>query len=210
MAIRITIVEQLCKELLSACHLQFSSLEVCAQELVDIITSIALANSSNPPSLQEPTQNLSSNLLWPTRLVITLAKASSWLQVSDAQPNIPPTAKVFSLPNTPSLTTLTSGPVIGLLLGDLLTLETLPAKALPRAQRSVPKPNFLVILEALPLPNEFQSTTLADILVSSSLPPGDPPPPEATLARTLPWAQPSGGQPNISATLEALPLLNEA
>ncbi|WP_375449210.1 C-terminal helicase domain-containing protein [uncultured Nostoc sp.] len=49
-AIRITTVEQLHKELLLACHLRFSSLEACAQELVDIITSTALANSPNPPS----------------------------------------------------------------------------------------------------------------------------------------------------------------
>ena len=43
-AIRIITVEQLHKELLPTCHLQFSSLEACAQELVDIITSTALAH----------------------------------------------------------------------------------------------------------------------------------------------------------------------
>ncbi len=49
-AIRITTVEHLRKELLPACHLQFSSLKACAQELVDIITSTTLANFPNPPS----------------------------------------------------------------------------------------------------------------------------------------------------------------
>lgn len=74
-AIRIITVEQLCKELLPAYHLQFSSLEVCAQELVDIIISTTLANSPNLPSPQELTQNSPSNLPRPTGLATTPARA---------------------------------------------------------------------------------------------------------------------------------------
>ena len=48
--IHITTVEQLRKKLLPICHLQFSSLEACAQELADITTSTVLVNSPNLPS----------------------------------------------------------------------------------------------------------------------------------------------------------------
>ena len=46
-AIRITTIEQLRKELLPACQLRFSSLYACAHELVEIITSTALTNLKN-------------------------------------------------------------------------------------------------------------------------------------------------------------------
>ena len=83
-AIRITTVEQLRKELLPVCHLRFLSLEACAQELVNIITKTTLATSPNPPSPQEPTQNSSSNLPRPTRPATTPARAPSQVQTLDA------------------------------------------------------------------------------------------------------------------------------
>lgn len=67
--IGITTVEQLHKKLHLLYHLQFSSLEKYAQELVDIITSTTLANSSNLP------QYLSKNMPQLTRLATILTKA---------------------------------------------------------------------------------------------------------------------------------------
>ncbi len=55
-------VEQLYKKPFLSCQLQYSSLYVCAYELVQIITSTVLANSPNPPNSQGPTQNLSENV----------------------------------------------------------------------------------------------------------------------------------------------------
>ena len=97
MAIHITIVEQLRKKLLPVCHLRFSSLKTCAQELVNIITNTALANSPNPLNPQKPTQNSPSNLPRPTGPATTLARAPSQLQPPDTQSNIPPTPKAISI-----------------------------------------------------------------------------------------------------------------
>lgn len=81
--------------------MQFSSLEECAQELVDIIISTALANFPNPPSPQKPTQNSLGNLSRPTGPATTPARAPPQLQATDAQPNIFPTLEAFFLPNAP-------------------------------------------------------------------------------------------------------------
>ena len=131
MAIHITTVEQLRKDLLPTCHLRFSSLEACAQELVDIITSTALANSPNPPSPREPTQNSPSNLPRPTGPATTPARAPPRLQPPDAQSNITPTPKAISLLNAPQSTTPASIPISSLPPSNLLAPETTPAKAFP-------------------------------------------------------------------------------
>ena len=131
MAIHITTVEQLRKDLLPTCHLRFSSLEACAQELVDIITSTALVNSPNPPSPREPTQNSPSNLPRPTGPATTPARAPPRLQPPDAQSNITPTPKAISLLNAPQSTTPASIPISSLPPSNLLAPETTPAKAFP-------------------------------------------------------------------------------
>lgn len=104
MAIRITTVEQLRKELHPLCHLQFSSLEECAQELVNIITSTTLANSSNLP------QNPPENMPQPTRLATTLTKALPQAEPPNTSLNIPPTPETFPLANVPRPTILGSAP----------------------------------------------------------------------------------------------------
>ena len=103
-AIRITTVEQLRKKLHPLCHLRFSSLEQCAQELVNIITSTTLANSSNLP------QNLPENMLQPTGLATTPTRTSPQAEPPDASLDIPPTPETFPLANAPRPTTLGSAP----------------------------------------------------------------------------------------------------
>ncbi len=76
-AIRITTVEQLRKELLPSCQLRFSSLYACAHELVEIITSTVLANSPNPPDSRGPTQNPPENVPRSTRPAAMPARATS-------------------------------------------------------------------------------------------------------------------------------------
>ncbi len=102
---RIITVEQLCKELLPSCQLQFSSLYICAYKLVEIITSIVFANSSNLPDFCGPTQNLSENMPRSTRLVAMPARATSQNQLLYAPHNIPPIPETSSRSNMPYLTT---------------------------------------------------------------------------------------------------------
>ncbi len=118
-----------------------------------------------------------------------------------AQLNVPATPEALLLPNESQSTTPTGVPISSRLLpGDPSALETTSARALPRAQPPGAQPNVPATPKALPLPNESQSTTPVGVPVSR-LPPGNPPAPETTPARTLPRAQ-----PNVLATPETLPL----
>lgn len=63
-----------------------------------------------------------------------LARALTQFQPPDIQSNIYPTSDVFSLPNTPQLTTPVSVPASSLSLSDLLAPKTILVRALPRAQ----------------------------------------------------------------------------
>ena len=139
----------------------------------------------------------------------TPARAFPRAQPPSAQTNIPATPEALLLPNESQSTTPAGVPVSGLPPGDLPAPEITPTRALPQAQPSGTQTNIPATPEALPLPNESQSTTPAGVPVSG-LPPGDPPVPETTPARAFPRAQPPSAQTNIPATPEALLLPNES
>lgn len=93
--------------------------------------------------------------------------------------------EAFFIYNTSQSTTLASVLIIGLPPGDLLNSETTPIRFLSQAQLSVAQPNILATLKVLPLPNEFQLTIPAGVLVNRLLI-ADLLAPETILARAFP------------------------
>ena len=91
----------------------------------------------------------------------------------------------FFIYNTSQSTTLASVLIIGLLSGDFLNSKTTPIRFLSQAQLLGAQPNILATLEVLPLPNEFQLTIPAGVLVNRLLM-ANLLAPETILARAFP------------------------
>ena len=131
------------KKLLLACKLGFLSLYAYAHKLVKIITNTTLANSSNLPSPQEPTEKVLENILRPT----TQARALPQTQLSGAPPNVFLTLEIFSPTNTPQ--------------------STMPTRALPQIHLSNAHFNDLLISETFSTANAPWSTIAISALVSA-------------------------------------------